>query len=137
MEALIVFLIIIIILGALLGGKSFGDTIRIGCGFFILLVIIATGVFFCSRSESNNAPNIKEAVSSSVVSAYFIVKQDCQTYTKPNIKSDISGHLEVGKELLVENVNKFNYFYEVSDENGKNSYVRKECLIMNSVLNYL
>jgi hypothetical protein len=129
MEALIVFLIVIIILGALLGGKSFGGTVRIGCGFFILLVIIALGIFFYSQSESNNAPNKKEAVSSSEASAYFIVKQDCQTYTKPNIKSDISGHLEIGKELLVENVNKFNYFYELLDENGKSSYVRKECLI--------
>ena len=120
-----------IILGALLGGRSFGGTVRKGCGFLILLVIIiiAIGVIFYSRTESKKDPNNKEAVSSRNASTYFIVKEDCQTYTKPNIKSDISGHLEVGKELLVVNVNKFNYFYEVSDENGKNSYVRKECLI--------
>ena len=130
MEILIPLLIVVIILGALLGGKSFGGTVRKGCGFILLVIIIvAIGVIFYSQSESKKAPNNKEAVSSSNASAYFIVKQDCQTYTKPNIKSDISGHLEVGKELLVENINKFNYFYEVSDENGKNSYIRKECLI--------
>jgi len=129
MEALIVFLIVIIILGALLGGKSFGSTVRIGCGFFILLVVIAIGVIFYLRSESKTVPNNNDAVSSSVVSAYFIVKQDCQTYTKPNIKSDSSEHLEIGKEFSVENTNKFNYFYEVTDENAEKSYVRKECLI--------
>ena len=121
MEILIPLLIIAIILGALLGGKSFGSTVRKGCGSLILLVIIivAIGVIFYSQSESKRAPHNKEAVSSSTTPAYFIVKQYCQTYTKPNIKSDISGLLEEGKELLVENVNKFNYFYEISDENGK------------------
>ena len=130
MEILIPLLIVVIILGALLGGKSFGGTVRKGCGFIILLiVIIATiGVFFYWWSESQKAPNNKEVVLSSNASGYFIVKQDCQTYTKPNIKSDILGYLEEGKEILIENVNKFKYFYEVSDENGKNSFVRKECL---------
>jgi hypothetical protein len=128
---LLTLLIVVIILGALLGGKSFGGTVRKGCGFLILVVIIiiAISVFFYWQSESKKDPNNKEAVSSSNVPAYFIVKQDCQTYTEPDIKSDISGHVEVGKELLVENINKFNYFYELSDEDGKKSYVRKECLI--------
>jgi uncharacterized protein YgiM (DUF1202 family) len=84
--------------------------------------------FFYVQSESTSDPDSKEAVSSSNATSYFTVKQDCQTYTKPDIESDISGHLELGEELLIENVNKFNYFYELTDENGKNSYVRKECL---------
>ena len=131
METLIPLLIIAIIIGALLGGKSFGGTLRKGCGFLILLVIIIVtiGVIFYSLSESKKFPHNKEAVSSSTTPAYFIVKHYCKTYTKPNIKSDISGYLEEGKELFIENINKFNYFYEVSDENGRNSYVRKECLI--------
>lgn len=129
MEILVPLLIVVIILGALLGGKSFGGTVRKGCGFLILIIIIAIGVIFYAWSESKKAPNNKEATSSSIDSAYFIVKQGCQTYTKPNIESDISGNLEVGKEFLVENVNKFNFFYEVTDENAKISYVRKECLI--------
>ena len=131
MEIVITLLIIAIILGALLGGKSFGGTVKKGCGFLILLVIIifTLGLIFYSLPNSKKAPHDKEEVSSSNASAYFIVKKNCQTYKKPNIESDPSGQLEVGKELLVENVKKFNYFYELSDENGKTMYVRKVCLI--------
>ena len=130
MEFLIVLLIIVVIFGAILGGKSFGGTVRTGCGFLILLVIIIAviGVILYSQADSNNVPDNKEAVSSSNATAYFIVKQDCQTYTKPNIESDISGHLEEGKEILVENIDKFKYFYEISNLNGENIYVRKESL---------
>jgi uncharacterized protein YpmB len=130
MEFLIVLLIIVIILGAILGGKSFGGTVRIGCGFLVILLIIMViiGVILYSNSDSKRVPDNKEAVSSSNTTAYFIVKQNCQTYEKPNIESDITGQLEEGEEILVENVNKFKYFYEVSNENGENRYVRKECL---------
>lgn len=52
METLIVLLVIAIIIGAILGGKSFGGTVRIGCGFLILLVIIiaVVGVILYSNS---------------------------------------------------------------------------------------
>jgi uncharacterized protein YpmB len=128
MEFLIVLLVIAIIIGAIFGGKSFGGTVRIGCGFIIMIVIIIAvlGAVIYAVSEYNDASNNTEAVSSSPT--YFIVKQDCQTYTKPDIESDISGQLEKGEEILVKNANKFKYFYEVTDEIGKTSYVRKECL---------
>lgn len=130
MEIVITLLIIAIILGALLGGKSFGGTVKKGCGFLISLVIIIVtiGLIFYSLPDSTKSPNDKEEVSPSNASAYFIVKKNCQTYIKPNIESDPSGHLEVGKELFVENIKKFNYFYELSDENGKIEYARKVCL---------
>lgn len=48
MEILVPLLIIVIIIGAFLGGNSLGSTIRKGCGCLILLVIIAiaTGILF-------------------------------------------------------------------------------------------
>jgi hypothetical protein len=42
----IVLLIIVIILGALAGGNSLGETIREGCGCLVLLVIAAVAVLF-------------------------------------------------------------------------------------------
>lgn len=122
---MIAFLVVVIIIGALLGGKSFGGTVRKGCGFLIMLVIIAIaiGIFFYSRTDSKKIPENKE-----VISTHFTVKENCRTYIKPNIESDVSGNLEIGKELFVEDINKFNYFYEVTDKNGKKTFVRKECL---------
>ena len=39
MVFLICLLIVVIILGALFGGESFGETIRQGCGCLVILVI--------------------------------------------------------------------------------------------------
>lgn len=125
---LLVFLVIIIILGALLGGKSFGDTIRKGCGCSLFLVIlmfallIITGIFLAVGTKTHHKITPFEQT-------YFIAKQDCETYTKPDIKSDTTGYLRVGEELTVENTNLFNYFYKITDKKGKSSYVRKECLV--------
>jgi hypothetical protein len=92
----------------------------------IVIIIAVLGAIIYAVSEYNDAPNNTEAVSSSPT--YFIVKQDCQTYTKPNIESEISGHLDEGEELLVKNTNKYKYFYEVSNDDGETSYVRKDYL---------
>src|SRR6056297_3800143 len=129
MEILIPLLIIIIILGALLGGKNFGDTVRKGCGFLILLMIIIVAIIltFYSPYGFKKDTYKQETVSSSDFSSYFIVKQDCETYTKPNNKSEISGNLVLGQKLYIENVNKYKYFYELKNDSGK-SYVKKEFL---------
>ena len=37
---LVVLLIVIIILGALAGGNSFGETVRKGCGFLVVIIAI-------------------------------------------------------------------------------------------------
>ena len=44
----IVLLIVIVVLGALAGGDSFGETVRKGCGCLVVIVIvfIAFAVFF-------------------------------------------------------------------------------------------
>jgi hypothetical protein len=132
MEALIPLLIVVIIVGAILGGKSFGETISKGCGCLTLLAIIIAVIIVVLYSwpESETAPNNIDANSTSNSSVYFIVKQNCETYTKPDINSEVSGQLEIGQVFIVENVSRFNYFYELSDQDAEKSYVRKECLIV-------
>jgi hypothetical protein len=131
MEILIFILIIAFIIGAILGGKSFGGTIRKGCGCLALLAIIFLGIYVMYISDSGLGMNSnnEDAVSLDNPATYLFVQQNCPTYAKPNIESDVTGQLVLGKRLLVENINKYKYFYEVADENGKYIYVRKECLV--------
>ncbi len=51
MEILVILLIIAIIIGALLGGKSFGGTVRKGCGFifWFVLIVAIIGAFLLFR----------------------------------------------------------------------------------------
>lgn len=130
MELIILLLILVIILGALLGGKSFGETVRKGCGFLILLVIIVIGIgiFYYSQTNSKKTPVNQDVISTGDNSAYFIVKENCKSHIKPNIESDVSRNLEIGEEFFVKDINKFNYFYEITDKNKKKTFVRKECL---------
>ena len=127
---ILVLLIVVIIIGALLGGKSFGGTVRKGFGFFLWLVIIAIAVvvFFYSQTDSEKTADEQEVISTSDNLTYLIVKENCQTYIKPNVESDVSGNLEIGKEFFVEDINKFNYFYEITNKNGKKAFVMKEFL---------
>ncbi len=129
MEVLVVFLIIIIIIGAILGGRSFGGTIRAGCGFFIALLILIIGYWLFIASPETNEDSAEEAVSSRIDNGYFIVKRNCETYTKPNKDSEISGYVEAGQEMYIENLNKYNYFYELKGDDGTKSYILKENLI--------
>ena len=46
--------IVIVILGALFGGKSFGSTIRTGCGVLVLLVILAIVIAALGLSRGKN-----------------------------------------------------------------------------------
>lgn len=125
-----ILLIVVIIFGALMGGKNLGDTVRKGCGCFVVLLIIIVGaiIYFYNKPETKKDPSPQEKVSTINDNAYFIVKQNCVTYTKPNKNSEKSGDLEVGEELFIENINKFNYFYEVIEDNREKSYILKECL---------
>ncbi len=129
MDIFIIILIVIIILGALIGGKNLGDTVRKGCGCIILiLIILLIGGIIYSTSGTKNDSTSQEAVSSSNDYAYYIVKHNCETYIKPNKNSEISGYLEAGQELYIEKINKFNYFYEVNEDNGRKSYILKDNL---------
>jgi hypothetical protein len=130
MEILVPLLIIVIIVGAILGGKSFGGTIRKGCGFLVVIIVLILAIVFIlyTRTELKEDSTNQKEVSITHESAYFYVNQDCQAYTKPNIESDTSEYLNLGTELFVENVNKFIYFFEVINENEDKIYIRKEFL---------
>lgn len=43
---LLALLVIVVILGALAGGNSFGETIRTGCGCLLVIVLIGFGLLF-------------------------------------------------------------------------------------------
>ena len=129
---ILVLLAVVVIIGALLGGKSLGGTIRKGCGFFILLLIlgiVAVGILqYLSADSENTQDEEKDLISTPYNSPNFIAKENCNTYPEPNIESGSSGNLEIGKDYFVKDSNKFNYFYEITLEKGGKLFVRKECL---------
>jgi hypothetical protein len=115
--------------------KTVGRTKRkFGVIILYLIIISSIGAILYFNSESNtlmesiNAPVKNEVASSGIASIYFIVKENCPTYTRANIKSSISGYLVAGNEILVKDINQFKYFYQITDKNGIMRYVRKECL---------
>jgi uncharacterized membrane protein len=57
---LIVFLIVVIILGAANGGKEFGDTIRKGMYTLVILVLIAIAVLFVLENWDSIEPVLHE-----------------------------------------------------------------------------
>ena len=44
MEYLVIFLIVVVILGALAGGKSFGETISQGLGCLVIIIVVIVGI---------------------------------------------------------------------------------------------
>jgi len=42
---IVIILIVIVILGVLVGGESFGDTLRKGCGCVITIIVIGIIIF--------------------------------------------------------------------------------------------
>lgn len=131
MESLLVILIIVIIVGALLGGKSFGGTIRKGCGFFALILGILIVAFLLFGLLETSTSDSQQEKSTEEYSARFTAIDDCPIYSKPDIKSDSLGVLEVGQEFFVKEVHRFKYFYTITDENENHVYVRKKCLERN------
>ena len=124
---IVVLLAVVLILGALLGGKSFGGTVRKGCGFLIMLLIIGIiviGIFYYSKPDTEN----QESSPTLENSPNYIAIENCITYNKPDIESTSEGSLETGNDYLVEDSSKFKYFYEITFKNGEKLFVRQECL---------
>ncbi len=110
--------------------KSSGGSMKTGFAFLALLIIIiaSIGAIYFYSSEPVNVPSKKEVVVPGYNFNNFIVKETCLTYSKPDNKSAVSGHLASGNEIYVEAPHKYKYFYQVPNENGKPRYVRKEYL---------
>ena len=124
---ILVLLAVVVIIGALLGGKSFGGTVRKGCGVLILLLIIGIiviGIFYYSKTDIEN----QESIPTLENSPHYIATENCATYSKPDIESTSEGSLESGKDYFVKDYNKFKYFYEITFQDGEKLFVRKECL---------
>ncbi|MFZ6052564.1 hypothetical protein [Halocola ammonii] len=125
MEPLVILLIIVIIIGAILGGKSFGGTIRKGCGclgyvVIALVVIILLALIISSMLTSESDQEI-EIDNNSV---HYISKDGCPIYTKPNIEPDTVEFLEVGQEFFVKEEDRFKYFYSITHDSEN---VWKKC----------
>jgi len=54
MEGLIILFIVIVILGALAGGKSFGETVSKGCGCVSLIVVVIIGVIIFAAVQAQH-----------------------------------------------------------------------------------
>ncbi|MDR5589011.1 hypothetical protein ACWBC2_06155 [Salegentibacter agarivorans] len=124
---ILVLLAVVLIIGALLGGKSFGGTVRKGCGFLIILLvlgIIVIGIFYYSKTDTED----QESIPTLENSPNYIATENCATYSKPDIESTSEGSLETGNNYLVEDSSKFKYFYEITFKNGEKLFVRQECL---------
>ena len=124
---ILVLLAVVLIIGALLGGKSFGGTVRKGCGFLIILFvlgIIVIGIFYYSKTDTED----QESIPTIENSPNYIATENCATYSKPDIESTSEGSLQIGKDYFVEDSNKYKYFYEINFQNGEKLFVRKECL---------
>ena len=126
MEVL-VLLAVVVIIGALLGGKSFGGTVRKGCGFLIMLLIlgiVVIGILYYIRTN----PADQESIPTLENSPNYIATENCTTYSKPDIESTSEGSLETGNDYFVEDSSKFEYFYEITFKNGEKLFVLKGCL---------
>ena len=122
MEFVVLFIVILII-GALLGGKNLGDTFRKGCGCFVILILLlvfGSIYFFSNYYHTNENKEITEQKLS------YTLTSDSDVYLKPDINSEVIGYAFEGEEFEVSEPQKFNYFYEVKLENGQNAYLLKD-----------
>jgi hypothetical protein len=129
---LVGILIVIVILGALLGGKGFGSVVRRGCGFVLLLiigavVIIFIGVWYDQSATITEPPGSNRNSLSTDNGAYFQAKETCPIYSKPDIDSDTLDFLKFDSQIWVENPDRYKYFYTLIENNQDVGYVRKGC----------
>ena len=115
-----------IIIGALLGGRTFGETVRKGCGCMAVVLLIFLGLFAFLVIIPNAEPTYDPVEEAAYLT--FIATDNCTAYASPDISSNVVGELESGRKYVVQNADRFQYFYEVARSDDIIQYVRKECL---------
>jgi hypothetical protein len=126
----LILLVIVVLIGALLGGESFGGTIRKGCGFLFLVGIglIVLSLFTCPRLNMDDAGETDTKYQVPASSERFLVQQSSPLYSKPDVQSDTMAVLRIGDEVVVPDPDRYTYFYWMHTAAGLDGYVRKDCL---------
>jgi hypothetical protein len=134
-----------IILGAIFGGKDFGDTMRKGMCCLFWLTIIAVGIIFLyiGYKRSQNASGSGDSsrggsgsqtstLDDSKTYTFVVLKKDAACYLQPNKNSAVDSYVNKGDTLYITGVNKYRYFYKVTlrnDNGGEDvNYILKDHL---------
>ena len=128
MGFLVGIFVIVVILGALFGARSFGGTVKRGCGILFLIAAVGTLLLLFLISSSRTTGEPQEEVSTEDSPTTFVADKSCVLYSKPNIQSDSVGVTKAGDTYEVEDADRYKYFYKLSYEHGSTFYVRKRCL---------
>ncbi len=123
---LITFLALIVIVGALVGGKSLGGTIRLGC---LTISALTIGLLILVAIMSNGSEEIPENEKENQSSPALLMAIDtCQSYSQPDINSAPKGKIQPETQFEVSNPLRYKYFYKITTSIGETVYVQKSCL---------
>jgi outer membrane protein assembly factor BamE (lipoprotein component of BamABCDE complex) len=128
MEGIIFLLIVIIIFGALLGGKTFGGTVRKGCSLLLAVLLVLFGAYFFLNSNAEEDSTHSDTIPTIIEKSNYISKHKCALYEKADINSEVIRYIEEGEYFNVRDKDKFNYFYEVFDDDLGHCYILKDDL---------
>jgi uncharacterized protein YgiM (DUF1202 family) len=95
--------------------KKVFNLIKKGIEFFIIVIFLSMIYNYISSIFSKDESN-------------FSATKNCQTYSKPNIKSNTLEKVNIGDKFIVEDVDKYQYFYQIKDMDDSRVFIRKECL---------
>lgn len=118
----------IALLGALLGGRSFGETLRKGCGCLsgiLLVAFLGTLTVFLIGLSAEDTPPAPVPRARPDAGPYRVTRAT-PAHARPDIRSDTLLFLEPGTPLRVEEPERFRYFYGFTTGEGQRAYVLKD-----------
>lgn len=118
----------IALLGALLGGRSFGETLRKGCGclsaILFLAFLAAFSLFLIGLSAEDATPDPVRRTHPG--STTYRVSRSTPAHVRPDIRSDTLLLLTPGTRLVVDDPERYRYFYGFFTSEGLRAYVLKD-----------